>query len=238
MRRRFLTIASAGVVLAASCSPALASKGQVSVFQDDALLKGSGDSVRAGTLDELDSLGVDVVKVLVNWRALAPGGKNKPNGFDGADPASYSADAWAPYDDLVRQIQERGMRVYLALGGLAPDWASGNSRVAGSARPNPGEFRKFVKAVGTRYSGSFDVAGGGGDAPGPEPPDDPDLPLPLPLQASTAQAGTTLPRVNLWATGCIRSMRMACRSLRTTTGSSCTARRPGCRAAGTAATRC
>jgi hypothetical protein len=187
------------VVLAASCSPALASKGQVSVFQDDALLKGSGDSVRAGTLDELDSLGVDVVKVLVNWRALAPGGKNKPNGFDGADPASYSADAWAPYDDLVRQIQERGMRVYLALGGLAPDWASGNSRVAGSARPNPGEFRKFVKAVGTRYSGSFDVAGGGGDAPGPEPPDDPDLPLPLPLQASTAQAGTTLPRVNLWA---------------------------------------
>jgi hypothetical protein len=198
MPRRFLTTVLAGVALAAICSPALASKGQLSVFQDDALLRGSGDGERARALDELDGLGVDVVKVLVNWRAIAPDGNSKPDGFDGADPGDYSADAWAPYDDLVRQTQERGMRVYFALGGLAPDWASGKSRVAGSARPNPGEFRKFVKAAGTRYSGSYAVGGSDG-APGPEPPEDPDMPLPLPLQAGAAQAGTTLPRVNLWA---------------------------------------
>ena len=198
MPRRFLTLVVAGVALAAICSPALASKGQLSVFQDDALLRGSGDTERARTLDELDALGVDVVKVLVNWRMIAPGGNKEPDGFDGADPADYSGDAWAPYDDLVRQTQERGMRVYFQLGGLAPDWASGNSRVAGSARPNPGEFRKFVKAVGTRFSGSY-VVGGGGNAPGPAPPEDPEMPLPLPLQAGTAQAGTTLPRVGLWA---------------------------------------
>jgi hypothetical protein len=136
--------------------------------------------------------------VLVNWRAIAPGGNRKPDGFDGADPADYSGDAWAPYDDLVRQTRARGMRVYFQLGGLAPDWASRKSRVAGSGRPNPGQFRKFVKAVGTRYSGSYAI-GGGGNAPGPAPPEDPDMPLPLPLQAGTAQAGTTLPRVGIWA---------------------------------------
>ena len=90
------------------------------------------------------------------------------------------------------------MRVYFALGGLAPDWASGNSRVAGSARPNPGEFRKFVKAVGTRYSGSY-VAGGGGDAPGPAAAGRSGHAAALAAQAGAAQAGTTLPRVDLWS---------------------------------------
>ncbi len=195
MPRRFLTIVFAGVALAAICAPAQAGKGQLSVFQDDALLRGSGDATRAQTLDEIDALGADVVKVLVNWRMIAPA--SKPDGFDAADPASYSADAWAPYDDLVRQTRSRGMRVYFALGGLAPDWASGNSRVAGSARPSPGAFRKFVKAVGTRYSGSYAV--GAGSTPAPAPPEDPEMPLPLPLQAGVAQAGTTLPRVGLYS---------------------------------------
>ena len=47
MPRRFLTIVFAAVALAAICPPALASKGQLSVFQDDALLRGSGDAERA-----------------------------------------------------------------------------------------------------------------------------------------------------------------------------------------------
>ena len=199
MSRRALTSALACVALAVTCAPALASRGQLSMFQDDLAVRGSGDDVRNRTLDELDALGVDVVKVLANWRMMAPGGESKPDGFDGADPADYSADAWAPYDAIVREAKARGMRVLFALGGLAPDWASASGSVAGSKRPDVGEFRKFVRAVGTRYSGSYVVGSGGGDTPGPPPPDDPDLPLPLPLQATTAQAGTTLPRVNLWS---------------------------------------
>ena len=168
------------------------------MFQDDTALRGSGDDTRSKVLAELDGLGVDVVKVMANWRTIAPGGNSKPDGFDGANPEQYSADAWAPYDDIARTAQERGMRVMFLLGGLAPDWASGSGGIAGSRRPNVGEFRKFVKAVGTRYSGSY-VVGGGGTAPGPPPPDDPDLPLPLAAQATPAQAGTTPPRVNLWS---------------------------------------
>ena len=52
-----------------------------------------------------------------------------------------------------------------------------------------GEFRKFVEAVGTRYSGNY--VAGGGSAPGPMPPDHSDLPLPLKMQATPAQAGAT-----------------------------------------------
>ena len=198
MAARFLTTVLVGVALSAACAPALASKGQLSMFQDDSTFRGSGDAARDAGLDELDRLGVDVVKVMANWRMMAPAGERKPDGFDGANPEDYSADAWAPYDDLVGKARARGMRVLFALGGLAPDWASAKGSIPGSKRPDVGEFRKFVKAVGTRYSGSY-VVGGGGDAPGPPPPDDPELPLPLRLQASPAQAGTTLPRVGLYA---------------------------------------
>ena len=61
MAGRFLTLAFTAVALLAMCSPALASKGQVSIFQADAALRGSGDAARANALDELDALGVDVV---------------------------------------------------------------------------------------------------------------------------------------------------------------------------------
>ena len=137
MAGRFLTIVFTAVALAAMCSPAFASRGQVSIFQADAVLRGSGDAARAKALDELDALGVDVVKVLVNWRGMAPAGNTKPANFDGADPASYAVDAWAPYDDLVRQTRARGMRVFFQLGGLAPDWASTKAPIAGSGRPSP-----------------------------------------------------------------------------------------------------
>jgi hypothetical protein len=197
MARRFLTLVVAAVALAALSVPAWASKGQLSVFQHDEILRGSGEDERAEALDEIDGLGVDVVKVLVNWRALAPGGNSRPDDFDGADPGDYEGDAWAPYDSLVREARSRGMRVMFQLGGLAPDWASTKAPIPGSGRPSPNQFRKFVKAVGTRYSGSY-VVDGGGDAPGPAPPEDPDMPLPLPLQADTAQAGTTLPRISLY----------------------------------------
>ena len=60
--------------------------------------------------------------------------------------------------DLVAETRSRGMRVLFALGGLAPNWASTKAPIAGSGRPSPKEFRKFVKAVGTRYSGSYQAA--------------------------------------------------------------------------------
>jgi hypothetical protein len=126
------------------------------MMQDDPALIYGGAARRAQGLDELKSLGVDIVKVRVRWRDLAAG-KRKPSG-DLSNPASYPSAAWAPYDATVRGATDRGMGVMFQLGGAAPDWATpGKSAVD---RPNPAEFGRFAQAVGTRFSGSFSDGAG------------------------------------------------------------------------------
>jgi hypothetical protein len=143
-----------GLVLAAlplltallPAAPAAASPTQASMLQDDPQLIYHGSTVRSHRLDELKSLGVDIVKVRVSWRNLAP--KRRP--ANGADPAAYGK-RWAPYDELVSGAQSRGLGILFQLGGTAPDWATpGKSAVR---NPNPAEFGKFVQAVGTRFPG-------------------------------------------------------------------------------------
>lgn len=155
MRRHRNTSARALIVLAATLIAALipaahasASKTQATILQDDPELIYGGSELRGKRLDELKSLGVDIVKVRVRWRDLAPNKKKKPAGFDGSNPDSYPASQWAPYDETVAGAQSRGMGVMFQLGGTAPDWASGKSSVD---RPSAGEFGKFAKAVGTRF---------------------------------------------------------------------------------------
>jgi hypothetical protein len=134
----------AALIPVAAPSPAAASPTQASILQDDPQLLYVSASHRSKRLSELKSLGVDVVKVRVRWRDLAP--KKRPRGFNGADPNSYD---WTPYDGIVSGAQSRGMGVLLQLGGGAPDWATpGKSAVN---NPNASEFGKFVRAVGTHF---------------------------------------------------------------------------------------
>lgn len=154
--RTLLTTLLLGLLLAAVAAPAHASRSQASMVQDDALLVSSGSGVRSQTLDEIQALGVDIVKARISWRDIAPGGATKPAGFEGSNPAEYSAAQWDPFDEIVRGAQARGMGVLLLLGGRAPDWAtSGRSSTPGVSRPDAAEFGRFVQAVGTRYSGSY-----------------------------------------------------------------------------------
>jgi hypothetical protein len=125
-------------------APAAASKTQPTMLQDDPELLYGSSAVRASRLDEFKSLGVDVVKVRVRWRDLAP--KKRP--ADGSNPNIYG---WGPYDEIVSGAQSRGMSVLFQLGGTAPDWATpGKSAVN---NPNAGEFGKFTKAVGAHFPG-------------------------------------------------------------------------------------
>jgi hypothetical protein len=156
-RRRLAPLALAVLVALLPAASASASSTQPTMLQDDGGLIYGSASVRAKHLDELKSLGVDIVKARVRWRDLAFG-KRRPGG-DLSNPASYPASAWAPYDAIVRGATDRGMAVFFQLGGNAPDWATpGKSAVD---RPNAAEFGKFVKAVGTRYSGSYSDGGAG-----------------------------------------------------------------------------
>jgi hypothetical protein len=127
-------------------TPAAANSTQASLLQDDPQLIYTSSSHRAHRLDELQSMGIDIVKVRVNWRYLAP--SRRPSGYDGADPAAYG-NRWLPYDELVEGAQQRGMDVLFQVGGSAPEWATpGKSAIR---NPNPAEFGKFMQAVGTRY---------------------------------------------------------------------------------------
>jgi hypothetical protein len=201
MMRVFLLAAVALVVLAPT---AAASRTQFSILQDDKLLVRDGDGVRDQKLDELKALGVDAVKITIEWRDVAPGGASRPSGFDATNPASYPRAKWAPYDAVIAGAKSRGLEVLIMISGPAPDWASAaGSSPAGVERPDPAEFGAFVRAVGTRYSGSYDPSAPGGGGSSPAPPSEPG-PLPIPPQVSgAAQAAQAqaqpLPRVTLWS---------------------------------------
>ena len=199
------SLAAAAACCGLLVASAAASPTQVSILQDDGQLIKSGAEVRDARLDEFAALGADVVKLGVEWRDVAPRGSSKPSGFDGSDPAAYGGEAWAPYDAVIAGAKARGLEVLLTVSGPAPDWAvAGRSEpVQGVLRPDPAEFGAFVRAVGTRYSGSYRDP-----APSPSPPGNdpggpiPGLPFPPPAEAGqvrAAQAGDALPRVSLWS---------------------------------------
>jgi hypothetical protein len=123
-------------------APAAASSTQPTLLQDDPELVYGSSALRTKRLNEFKSLGVDVVKVRVRWRDLAP--KKRP--ANGADPNIYG---WGPYDEIVSGAQSRGLGVMFQIGGTAPDWATpGKSPVS---NPNASEFGKFVKATGAHF---------------------------------------------------------------------------------------
>jgi hypothetical protein len=180
-------------VLAALPTYASASKTQLSIIQDDAKVVASGDATRNATLDEMRSLGADVVKISISWRSLANGGR--PSNPD--DPNAYPAAQWAPYDAAVEGAVARGLGVFLNIGGPAPNWATkGKSTPAGAYRPDATAFGHFARAVGTRYSGSF-------PAPATTPAPAGGNPQPCivpPLCGSpVSAAASTLPAVKLWS---------------------------------------
>ena len=65
---------------------------------------------------------------------------------DPSDPAAYRADQWQRYDRAIRGATDRGMQVFLMLGGHAPKWASEDSPEGlpgGVQRPSANLFQQF-----------------------------------------------------------------------------------------------
>ena len=198
--RALAAVALALAAVLAAAGTATASSSQQTMLQDDAQLLYVSTEQRAQRLDELKALGVDIVKVRLSWRYITASGNSssKPSGFNGADPAAYPAGAWDPFDAVVRGAHERGLGVMFQLGGSAPEWATPGRKRSTINSPNPGEFKAFVQAVGTRYSGSYGGSGGGST---PAPPGG-GLPIPLPLAAGETgapQSDGALPRVTLYS---------------------------------------
>jgi hypothetical protein len=149
-------------------APASASRTQESIFEDEHQLLELGPDARNAALDDISRLGADSVRSLVLWSRVAPAGSRRPQGFDGSNPAAYPAQAWDPYDDLVRGASLRGLGLLLSPSTPIPAWASDCRRGvrATTCKPDPKQFGAFVTALGTRYSGTYaDENQGGGALP-------------------------------------------------------------------------
>jgi hypothetical protein len=159
LRSALLLVLFMATLLAWPPQPAQAGAGQETMLQDDLQLLYSGGARREQTLDELQRLGVDSVRVFVSWGAIAPASNSTARpGFDAANPGAYNPGAWAPYDELVRSAARRGMSVLLTPNSPLPAWASdcrGSVPLRHICSPDPGEFASFVLALGRRYSGGY-----------------------------------------------------------------------------------
>jgi hypothetical protein len=112
----------------------------------------------------LQSLGVGVVRLDMNWSAVAPDAPSlhKPV-FDAGNPGAYPAASWARYDPLIRGLTARHIEIDLALIGPPPLWAEGRGAPSRSTqpewKPDAGAYADWVRAVATRYSGHFTPPG-------------------------------------------------------------------------------
>ena len=152
-----VTLAASGLALAPA---AQASAGQVSIIQDSTRML----TDPAGTMSTFRALGVRMVRIIVVWAQIAPAAESRqaPHGFNAADPASYPAANWAPYDEMIQLAHADGLGVDLTLSGGAPRWAEGPGIPPAALdnqfwawRPSAQAFGQFARAVAARYSGTY-----------------------------------------------------------------------------------
>jgi hypothetical protein len=170
MRARGLWLAAVlGAMISASVlvafpAGASASAEQMSIIQDSPRVLADP----AGTLATFRALGASTVRVIVVWAQIAPDwqSQRRPRVFDAADPASYPAANWAPYDAIVKLAAADGIAVDFTLSGGAPRWAEGPGIPRAAVdnqywawRPSVTEFGQFAHAVAERYSGTYVPAG-------------------------------------------------------------------------------
>ncbi|MBV9197843.1 MAG: hypothetical protein JO168_27215 [Solirubrobacterales bacterium] len=157
LRLRRLLPAAALLAAAAFPTGAAASANQQSIIQDDPQLKANP----VATLATFRELGVDRVRVTLNWSTIAPNATSRtmPAHFNASDPAAYPAGNWAPYDKIVRYATAEGLGLNFMIAGPAPRWAEGAGEPAGGPfgvwKPSVSQFGAFVAAVGRRYSGGY-----------------------------------------------------------------------------------
>jgi hypothetical protein len=101
--------------------------------QDDAWLE-YGPGTLDGRLDQLDALGVDIVRVTVDWRATEP----RPGVYD-----------WVRADALLEGLHSRGIAPLVTLYG-SPGWANGG-RAENWAPVSTTSFAAFARNVAKRY---------------------------------------------------------------------------------------
>ena len=130
--RRLLFLAIAIAALAAPAS-SFASPYLRSGIQDDAWLQ-YGPGTLESRVAELDSLGVDVVRVTLDWRQIEP---------------RKGVDSWSRADELLGALHKAGIAPLVTLYGT-PAWANGG-RSENWAPTSKWTFAGFARRAATRY---------------------------------------------------------------------------------------
>jgi hypothetical protein len=135
MRRLVILAALAAALAAALLVPSSAGASPYVRFgvQDDAWLE-YGPGTLDERLDQLDELGVDVVRVTLDWRATEP---------------RRGVDDWTRADLLLDGLHEHGIAPLVTLWGT-PGWANGG-RAENWAPTSKWTFAGFARRVAERY---------------------------------------------------------------------------------------
>jgi hypothetical protein len=155
-RAAITALAALALALCASPPPAGATALET-IVQDDAQLLHRPDDQLRRSLEELQLLGVDRVRVTAGWSVLTrdPDSEKRP-AFDASDPAAYEQDRWRNLDRIVALAPEYGLKTMIDIAFWAPHWASHDpAGERGRSDVDVQEFSKFATAVARRYSGSF-----------------------------------------------------------------------------------
>jgi hypothetical protein len=133
------------VLVLGAASPASAGRSQPLYFDAPEL---RDPAVRGSTLDELQSLGVSAVRLVVYWQDVAPDAeRNNPPAVDLSDPAAYN---WGAYHDAVVAASDRGFDILVTLTTPGPRWAT-KARTDRLTRPSSEQFRRFSEAAGRQW---------------------------------------------------------------------------------------
>ena len=128
-------------------APASASRTQALTFEAPRDLM--NPVTRPAALNELQSLGVRSLRVILTWRDVAPGPRQAtmPANFDPTDPKGYG---WGEYEPLLAAAKARNWPVLLTISGPVPFWATA-SKLDDVTRPSPAAFAAFATAVGRKF---------------------------------------------------------------------------------------
>jgi Glycosyl hydrolase family 79 C-terminal beta domain len=124
---------------------------------DDAVLLGGGPDADEA-VDDWAAMGVDTVRIQVNWARIAPAptAAAPPPGFQPQNPDDPGYN-WGVIDGAMARLARVGIKPILMIDGPPPLWGSGNpSKGNPRYRPSAAAYANFAAAVATRYGGAVD----------------------------------------------------------------------------------
>ena len=155
---RLLTALLAVVLLAVPAAAHASSSLETGIADDAALSYEPSDAKAAATGAQWAAAGIDDVRIIAQWQAIAPGNSEvrAPAGFNSADPNSPGYN-WSRVDRAVDLVSAAGIHPMLVVTGPGPVWASQvPARHNVRYKPRPDLFAQFARAAALRYAGAVD----------------------------------------------------------------------------------